>query len=499
MASFPPSLVFTVRRKEPTLVLPSKSTPRELKQLSDIDDQEGLRFQVPVIMFYKRNLSMEGEDPVKVIREALAEALVFYYPFAGRLIEGPNRKLVVDCTSEGVLFIEADADIELNQLIGDTIDPGFSYLDELLHDVPGSEGILGCPLLLIQVTRFRCGGWAFAIRLNHTMSDGPGLVQFITTIAEFARGADDAPSVPPVWQREFLAARQPPSITFQHYEYEQVIDTTTDDNNKKHDPQLHIRRPCRVFMDMPHLCTWTRPQEDGSHLVRSQRTWKARPACTSRILWKCLCPSAAAVSKAGIISTSPLQYGVEGVKKAKARMTGEYLRSVADLMVTKGRPPFTVAGNYIVSDTTRIGFDAIDFGWGKPVYGGLARALPLISFYTRFKDNRGEDGTVVLMCLPEEAMERFQEELKKMTEGHVDGPLDYKPTKKASTVVELSLYSKLSGGSLYRSSVKTQQSAVIPKLIRGQKCTTRSSLIARTSGLRCQLHDGLVTVRALET
>ncbi|GFZ08601.1 hypothetical protein Acr_20g0004090 [Actinidia rufa] len=125
MAPFPSSLVFTVSRKEPTLVPPSKLTPRELKQLSDIDDQEGFWFPVPVIMFYKRKLSMEGEDPVKVIREALVEALVFYYPFAGRLIE--------------------DADIELNQLIGDTIDPG-TYLDELLHDVPGSEGIVGCPL-----------------------------------------------------------------------------------------------------------------------------------------------------------------------------------------------------------------------------------------------------------------------------------------------------------------------------------------------------------------
>ena len=47
MAQFPHSLVFTVRRKEPILILPSKPTPRELKQLSDIDDQEGLRFHFP--------------------------------------------------------------------------------------------------------------------------------------------------------------------------------------------------------------------------------------------------------------------------------------------------------------------------------------------------------------------------------------------------------------------------------------------------------------------
>ncbi|KAK9270638.1 hypothetical protein L1049_026220 [Liquidambar formosana] len=221
MAS-PSCVAFSVRQRDPELVVPEKATPHERKQLSDIDDQEGLRFQLPVIMFYEGDPSMEGKDPVKVIREAVAKALVFYYPLAGRLVEGPNRKLIVDCTGEGVLFIQAEADITLKQL-GDAILPPCPCREELLYDVPGSGEILGCPLVLIQVTRLTCGGFILAIRLNHTMADAFGLVQFLTAIGEIARGAC-APSVPPLWERKLLAARSPPRITCTHHEYEETGD-----------------------------------------------------------------------------------------------------------------------------------------------------------------------------------------------------------------------------------------------------------------------------------
>jgi benzyl alcohol O-benzoyltransferase len=41
------SLKFTVRRKPAALVPPEEPTPRELKRLSDIDDQDGLWFHTP--------------------------------------------------------------------------------------------------------------------------------------------------------------------------------------------------------------------------------------------------------------------------------------------------------------------------------------------------------------------------------------------------------------------------------------------------------------------
>lgn len=146
------SLTFKVHRKKPELVSPAKSTPRELKLLSDIDDQEGLRFHIPTIFFYRHNPTAHY-DPVTVIRKALAETLVYYYPFAGRLREGPNRKLAVDCTGEGVLFIEADADVALVEFEEkNALRPPFPCFEKLLFDVEGSSEVLNTPLILMQVS-----------------------------------------------------------------------------------------------------------------------------------------------------------------------------------------------------------------------------------------------------------------------------------------------------------------------------------------------------------
>nr|CAA64636.1 hsr201 [Nicotiana tabacum] len=440
-------LVFTVRRQKPELIAPAKPTPRETKFLSDIDDQEGLRFQIPVIQFYHKDSSMGRKDPVKVIKKAIAETLVFYYPFAGRLREGNGRKLMVDCTGEGIMFVEADADVTLEQF-GDELQPPFPCLEELLYDVPDSAGVLNCPLLLIQVTRLRCGGFIFALRLNHTMSDAPGLVQFMTAVGEMARGGS-APSILPVWCRELLNARNPPQVTCTHHEYDEVRDT---------------KGTIIPLDDMVHKSFFFGPSEVSAlrrfvpHHLRKCSTFELLTA----VLWRCrtmslkpdpeeevraLCIVNArsrfnpplptgyygnafafpvAVTTAAKLSKNPLGYALELVKKTKSDVTEEYMKSVADLMVLKGRPHFTVVRTFLVSDVTRGGFGEVDFGWGKAVYGGPAKggvgAIPgVASFYIPFKNKKGENGIVVPICLPGFAMETFVKELDGMLK--VDAPL----------------------------------------------------------------------------
>jgi len=145
------TIAFAVRRRDPELVGPARKTPRETKRLSDIEDQVGLRWHVPFVLFYRGRGRGRGCDPAAAVRRALGEALVPYYPLAGRLREVDGRKLVVDCTGEGVLFVEADADVRLTELEAAGLTPPFPCMDQLLFDVEGSGGVLGCPLLLIQV------------------------------------------------------------------------------------------------------------------------------------------------------------------------------------------------------------------------------------------------------------------------------------------------------------------------------------------------------------
>nr|CAD1830976.1 unnamed protein product [Ananas comosus var. bracteatus] len=150
------SLAFVARRSEPELVAPSKPTPRERKPLSDIDDQESLRFYRSVIYFFRRGPagadSSSSKDPVGVLKRALADVLVFYYPIAGRIREEAGRKLVVDCTGEGVVFVGADADVRLDDF-GSTLTPPIPCTGELLCLPESSSAtVVDRPLLYIQVS-----------------------------------------------------------------------------------------------------------------------------------------------------------------------------------------------------------------------------------------------------------------------------------------------------------------------------------------------------------
>ncbi|KAL8214453.1 hypothetical protein R6Q57_003902 [Mikania cordata] len=407
-------VTFIVRRHPPEIIIPAKPTPRELKPLSDIDDQEGLRFHIPFIHIFKRNPKMGNKNPASVMRDALAKVLVFYYPFAGRLKEGPTRKLMVDCSGEGVLFIEAEADVTLEQF-GTELCPPFLCRNELLYDVSGLGSILDSPLLLIQVTRLICGGFILGVHFNHTMCDGFGYVQFMTALCEMANGSS-TPSTKPVWQRELLHARDLPCVTCTHHEYDDVADTnaTIIPMNEMENRSFFfgptqisaIRRfvpshlkQCTTF-EVLTACLWhcrtialqPNPEDEMRLMIIVNARLKFKPRIPVGYYGNVF-GYPAAISKARDLCNKPLGHALELVMKAKLEVTEEYMKSVADLKVIKGRPNFTNVGSYIISDVTRTGLLELDFGWGNAVYAGPDHHIA--SFYTRYINHEGESGIML--------------------------------------------------------------------------------------------------------
>uniref|UniRef100_A0A0E0GXQ7 Uncharacterized protein n=1 Tax=Oryza nivara TaxID=4536 RepID=A0A0E0GXQ7_ORYNI len=136
-------------------------------------------------------------EPAMAIKRALSQALVYYYPIAGRAnFAAGERRLRISCTGEGVGFVAATASCALDDV--KLFDPPFAaVLKELAVDYPAE----GCgeddPLLLMQVTEFACGGFVVGVTWNHVVADGLGIAQFLQAVGDLARGLP-RPSVFPV-------------------------------------------------------------------------------------------------------------------------------------------------------------------------------------------------------------------------------------------------------------------------------------------------------------
>ncbi|PON37935.1 Transferase [Trema orientale] len=196
---------FSVVRKDFELVKPSKPTPSDVLSFSTIDNDVNLETISPTIFVYEANNddSSKTVEPADMIKQALSEALVYYYPLAGRLKRHKHdRRLKLTCNTNGVPFLVATADCTLSSL---------SYLDDLNFEIarefvstssPLDDEEVGSSPLILQVTKFSCGGFTIGFGLSHSVSDGFGAAQFFQAMAELSKGKEL--SVKPVWERERL-------------------------------------------------------------------------------------------------------------------------------------------------------------------------------------------------------------------------------------------------------------------------------------------------------
>lgn len=289
------------------------------------------------------------------------------------------------------------------------------------------------------------------MQLHHALADAYGLLQFMTAVAEMARGRI-CPSVLPVWSRELLQARNPPRPFFPHQEYDEVNTEVTInaslDGMVRRTIFFSPRRISTLRNSIPpHLC-----QKASTFDILTACLWKCRTIALSPDPDEEMCVIFAvnvrapkrglnlpigyygnafayigAVSNARDLCRKPLGYPLDLIIKAKAKVNREYMQSAADFMVLRGRPHYRTANSYAVSDLSHAKFEEIDFGWGKAVYGGLAQGGAGInpamwSIYSSFTNAEGEKEIVVPVCLSGPAMETFMMELEKIIQEPTQPP-----------------------------------------------------------------------------
>ncbi|TQD69309.1 hypothetical protein C1H46_045158, partial [Malus baccata] len=417
-----------VKQGEPTLVSPAVETEKGLYFLSNLD--QNIAVTVRTIYCFKSD-DKGNDEAGEVIKDALKKVLVHYYPLAGRLAISAEGKLIVDCTGEGAVFVEAETDCAIEE-IGDTTRPDPETLGKLVYDVPGAKNILEMPPLVVQVTKFKCGGFSLGLCMNHCMFDGIGAMEFVNSWGKIARGLPL--TAPPFLDRSILKARNPPRIEYPHHEFSEITGTSSTNKDLCEEKMLY-----RSFgFDSEKLEKLKmKAREDGAlencttFEALSAFVWKARTralnllpeqqikllfAVDGRPKFRPPLPKGYfgngivltnSICQAGDLLDKPLSNAVGLVQDAIKMVTDSYMRSAIDYFeLTRARP--SLASTLLITTWSKLSFYTTDFGWGEPVLSGPV-ALPEKEVILFLSNGTEKKNINVLLGLPASAMNVFQE------------------------------------------------------------------------------------------
>lgn len=346
-----------IKMKASTMVKPATATPTTAIWISNLDNIMPEKLHIPEIYGYRSTGADDFFDPV-ALKASLSQALVEFYPLAGRLRRDVNGRIEIDCNGKGAFFAEAECDGALADF-GDFILPEIN----LVPPVDYSGGISTYPLLLVQVTRFSCGGVTFGFAAEHHATDRYSIDHFLNTWAEISSGRDI--TTRPFFDRRLLAARNPPQPQFPHIEYlppptlrnskenpnatEAGNETTSFSIFKLTRDQLNALK-AKSQEDEGSTVKYTTYQSLAGHIWRCTTKARKLPKDQETKLYIPMegrtrlqppLPAGyfgnvvgrvAATAFCGEVESNPLKFSVGKIHEAMAEMGGDYLRSAIDYL-----------------------------------------------------------------------------------------------------------------------------------------------------------------------
>ncbi|KAG6738249.1 hypothetical protein POTOM_057858 [Populus tomentosa] len=425
-----------VNTKESIIVRPVQEMPKRPLWLSNMDLLHP-RYYLPTVYLYKPNGSANFFEAT-VLKEALGRVLVPFYPVAGRLARDENGRIEINCNGEGVLFVVADTDSTTEEL-GEFM-PSME-LRQLIPTVDTNlEDISPNPLLLLQVTSFKCGGVCIGVGWHHTLADGTGALHFINSWATLARGLSI--TIPPLLDRTILRGRVPPKSIFHHVEYDPPPPMNTLTRNTKSQSLAnfkitldHINSLNAKANNVESETKYTTYEILAAHIWRSvskarnfpkndQKTKllisvdgrsRLSPPLQSSYFGNVIF-TASPIALSGDLLSESFMCTVERIHREIKKMDDEYLRSALDYLEEVGdvgdvntivRGPATcTCPNLTVVSWMRLPFYEADFGWGAPL---LMRPATMFEGKGYIHPDAANDGSFSLaLCLETDHMESFR-------------------------------------------------------------------------------------------
>lgn len=267
--------------------------------------------------------------------------------------------------------------------------------------------------------------------LNHCMADGISAMQFVKSWSEIARGIP--PSTLPYIDRSALSSRKPPIISNPH---DQLLKTDCISTQASQGEivyklfefdQKKLARLKKIIMEDGSInnCTtfgaltaliWrakckayntTQEQQAKLILVVDGRSKLKNPPLPKGYFGNVIV-LACCVCNAGDLMEKPLSYAVQLVQNTINMVDDEFIRSKIDYLEIT-REEFSYSTTLLVSSWTRLAFNVMDFGWGKPTQSGCV-TLPEKEVAFFFSGaGKSKTGTTILLGLPVSAMRSFQE------------------------------------------------------------------------------------------
>ncbi|TYI90518.1 hypothetical protein E1A91_D03G128500v1 [Gossypium mustelinum] len=412
---------FAVKQGEPTRVLPAEETKKGLYYLGNLD--QNIAVIIRTIYLFKSE-SKGNEDAAEQVKNGLSRILVHHHPLAGRLTISSEGKLIVDCTGEGAVFVEAEANCGIEEM-GDITKPDPNILGKLVYEISGAQNLLEIPL-------FGDSGFSIGMSMNHCMLDGIAAMEFVNGWGEVTRGLPL--KTPPFLDRTILKPRNPPMIEFEHHEFDEIEDISN--TNKLYEEEEMVYK---TFLFDPDKLGQLKEQalEDGvlskctTFEVLAGFVWRARckalnlvPQQKTKLLFaadgrKRFIPPLPegfagngivltySISTAGELAEKPLSFAVGLIQQAVKLATDSFMRSAIDYFeVTRARP--SLDGTVLITAWSKLSFYTIDFGWGEPISTGPVALpeKPVLIFLPHQKDKKSIN---LLLGLPVSAMNSFEE------------------------------------------------------------------------------------------